>query len=104
VGPPGTGKTLLARADDGTTVRCRDWLRITLDELEVGGHLVGNTSYVPDLRRLADGAPTSAVRQLKVFERTRNLDSVTLALAEEFEADVLGGATLTESEAGLGDC
>ncbi|HEY5625251.1 MAG TPA: hypothetical protein VIT93_02055, partial [Dehalococcoidia bacterium] len=69
-----------------------------------GGHLVGNTSYVPDLRRLADGAPTSAVRQLKVFERTRNLDSVTLALAEEFEADVLGGATLTESEAGLGDC
>jgi carboxylate-amine ligase len=94
----------LVVGDDGTTVGCRDWLRITLDELEAGGYFLGNTSYLPDLRRFADGAPTSAVRQLEVFERTRNLDSVTLALADEFEADVLGGATPTEPEAVLGDC
>lgn len=94
----------LVIGDDGTTVGCRDWLRVTLDELEVGGHFVGNTDYLPDLRRLADGAPTSAVRQLNVFERTGSLDAVTLALADEFEADVVRGATFTESEGLSGDC
>jgi len=82
----------LVIGDDGTTVGCRDWLRITLDELEADGRFAGSTSYLPDLRRLADGAPTSAARQLEVFERTHDLDAVTLALADEFDADVLGRA------------
>ena len=77
--------------DDGTTLACRDWLGITLDDLEADGFFTDNTSYLPDLRRLADGAPTSALRQMEVFHRTGDLDSVTLALADEFEADVLRG-------------
>jgi len=82
----------LVIGDDGTTMGCRAWLRTTLDELEAGGYFAGGASYLPDLRRIADGAPTSAARQLEVFERTRDLDSVTLALADEFDADVLSGA------------
>jgi carboxylate-amine ligase len=81
----------LVVADDGTTMPTRDWLRATLDDLERGGFNAGNASYLPDLYRLADGAPTSADRQLALYERTRDLDAVTRALADEFEADVLGG-------------
>jgi carboxylate-amine ligase len=87
----------LVIGDDGTTMGCRAWLRTTLDELESGGYFTGSASYLPDLRRFVDGAPTSAARQLRVFERTRDLDSVTLALADEFDADVLGGSKVTES-------
>lgn len=83
--------------DDGTTTGCRAWLRTTLDHLEAGAFFAGSASYLTDLRRLADGAPTSAARQLEVFARTQDLDSVTLALADEFEADLLRGSELTES-------
>jgi len=86
----------LVIGDDGTTMACRAWLSTTLDELDAGGYFTGNTSYLPDLRRLADGAPTCAARQLEVFERTQDLDAVTLALADEFDADVLRGSTPTE--------
>ncbi|MCG6954918.1 MAG: YbdK family carboxylate-amine ligase [Gemmatimonadetes bacterium] len=87
----------LVTGDDGTTVGCRAWLGTTLDELESGGYFTGSASYLPDLRRFVDGAPTSAVRQRRVFERTQDFDAVTLALADEFEADVLGVSRLTES-------
>ncbi|MHB1299072.1 MAG: hypothetical protein ACYC0B_11140, partial [Gemmatimonadaceae bacterium] len=47
------------------------------------------SQYLDDLRRLGQGAPTSADRQRALFERTGSFDAVTRALADEFEDDVL---------------
>ncbi|MDA1081732.1 MAG: YbdK family carboxylate-amine ligase [Gemmatimonadetes bacterium] len=77
--------------DEGNTMPIRDWLRVTLDDLERDGFMVGNEPYIDELQRFADGAPTSADRQLAMYERTNDIGAVTTALAEEFEADVLAG-------------
>jgi glutamate---cysteine ligase / carboxylate-amine ligase len=77
-------------SDDGTTEPARPYLARTLDELERDGHLVGNDAYVAPLRRLAQGAPTSAERQRAVFERSGSFLAVTQSLADEFEDDLLG--------------
>jgi carboxylate-amine ligase len=77
-------------SDDGTTEPARPYLARILDELERDGHLVGNDAYVAPLRRLAQGAPTSAERQRAVFERSGSFGAVTKSLADEFEDDLLG--------------
>ncbi len=75
----------------GDTMPIRDWLRVTLDDLEGAGHFAGGESYLPDLRRLADGGPTSADRQLALYKETSDIGAVTTALAAEFEHDLIGG-------------
>jgi carboxylate-amine ligase len=75
--------------DDGTTEPARPYLARTLDELERDGLLEGNEAYIAPLRRLAQGAPTSAERQRAVFERSGSFGEVTRSLADEFEDDLL---------------
>ncbi len=77
--------------NDGTTMPLRPYLARTLEELVADGFAAGDSPYVADLRRLADGAPTSSERQRALFERTESLLDVTRALADEFEDDVLAG-------------
>lgn len=76
---------------EGETMPARERLRATLDELEAGGFMAGNERFLPALRALASGAPTSAERQKATYERTRDFHAVTKALADEFEDDVLAG-------------
>lgn len=77
--------------NDGTTRPAREHLRETVARLESDGYFRGNEAYLPALRALAAGAPTSAERQRAVFERSGSFLAVTEALAEEFEEDVLVG-------------
>ncbi len=77
--------------DDGTSRPAREHLRSTVARLEAGGFLRGNEAYLPALRALAAGAPTSAERQRAVYERTQSFDAVSESLAAEFEEDILAG-------------
>lgn len=77
--------------DDGSTMPVREYLRRTLDELATEGYLDRGSAYFDDLARLAAGAPTSADRQRALYERTGSFESITRALADEFEDDVLTG-------------
>ncbi len=76
---------------EGASMPARERLTGTLDELERGGFLAGNERFLPALRALAAGAPTSAERQKALFERTSDFLAVTRALADEFEDDVHAG-------------
>lgn len=76
-------------SDDGATVPIRQYLLRTLDELAVDGFVDGEAEYLEDIRRIGEGAPTSADRQRALYERTQSFDAVTRALADEFEDDVL---------------
>lgn len=78
-------------SNDGTTEPVRPYLKRTLDELAADGFMDAGSPYFSALRRIADGAPTSAERQRAVYERTQSFDAVTKALADEFEDDVLSG-------------
>ena len=77
--------------NDGSTMGARPYLSTVLDQLEAAGHFAGGEDYLPDLRRLAEGGPTSADRQRALYESTQSFDAVTRALADEFEEDVLSG-------------
>lgn len=78
-------------SNDGTTEPVRPYLSRTLDELAADGFMDADSPYFAALRRIADGAPTSAERQRAIYERTQSFDAVTKALADEFEDDVLSG-------------
>lgn len=75
--------------NEGSSMPVRQYLLQTLEQLAVEGFIDGTSSYYENLRRLGEGAPTSADRQRAVFERTGSFDAVTRALADEFEDDVL---------------
>lgn len=77
--------------NDGSTMPIRPYLARTLDDLIENGFAAAGSSYIAELRRIADGAPTSAERQRALFESTGSLDEVTRALADEFEDDLLAG-------------
>lgn len=76
---------------EGESTPARERLKATLDDLERGGFLAGNERFIPALRALAAGAPTSAERQKALYERTNDFLAVTRALADEFEEDVHAG-------------
>ncbi len=78
-------------SNDGTTEPIRPYLKRTLDELAADGFMDSGSAHFVALRRIADGAPTSAERQRAIYERTQSFDAVTKALADEFEDDVLSG-------------
>ncbi len=82
----------LVVGNDGSTQPAREYLRATIEQLVADGHLEGQSRHAEALRNLANGAPTSAERQRALYERTGTFDSVTRALAEEFESDLLVGA------------
>jgi carboxylate-amine ligase len=73
----------------GTTEAARPYLARTLDALAEDGHVAGGEKFLPLLRALTEGAPTSAERQIAVYERTRSFPAVIEAVAEEFEKDAL---------------
>jgi glutamate---cysteine ligase / carboxylate-amine ligase len=77
--------------NDGSTEQIRPYLLRTLRELEGEGFLDSSTPYLGMLRKIGEGAPTSAERQRAHFERTGSFDEVTRGLADEFEDDVLAG-------------
>lgn len=74
---------------EGETLPVRQHLLRTLEQLASDGFMDRGTPYFDDLRRLGEGAPTSADRQRAIYERTGSFDAVTRALADEFEDDVL---------------
>ncbi len=76
--------------DDGSSMPVREYLAATLDELVQDGYLE-KSAYEDDLRRIAEGAPTSADRQRGVYDRTASFEEVAKTLADEFEDDVLAG-------------
>jgi carboxylate-amine ligase len=76
-------------SDHGATMPIRKYLLGLLDELEAEGFANEGDPYLADIRRIGEGAPTSADRQRAIFERTGTFESVTRALAQEFEDDVL---------------
>lgn len=76
-------------SDDGVTMPVRKYLLGLLDELDADGFADEGAPYLDDIRRIGEGAPTSADRQRAIFERTGSFESVTRALAQEFEDDVL---------------
>jgi hypothetical protein len=78
-------------ANDGSSMPVRRYLAQTLDDLVANGYSSEGSPYISDLRRIADGAPTSAERQKAIFARTGNLLDVTRAIADEFEDDLLAG-------------
>jgi carboxylate-amine ligase len=75
-------------SNDGQSEAVRHYLLRTLNELEADGFMAPS-QYLDDLRRIGQGAPTSAERQRALYERTGSFDDVTRALADEFEDDVL---------------
>ncbi|HVH39777.1 MAG TPA: YbdK family carboxylate-amine ligase [Gemmatimonadaceae bacterium] len=75
-------------SNEGHSLPIREHLLRTLDDLVANGFME-ESQYLDDLRRLGQGAPTSADRQRALFERTGSFDAVTRALADEFEDDVL---------------
>lgn len=78
-------------SNDGSSEPIRPYLKRTLEELAADGFMDSSSPYFTALRRIADGAPTSAERQRAIYERTQSFDAVTKALADEFEDDVLSG-------------
>ena len=76
-------------SNDGASMPVRHYLQRTLEQLSVDGFIDPNSRYFENLKRIADGAPTSADRQRALYERTGSFDAVTRALADEFEDDVL---------------
>jgi glutamate---cysteine ligase / carboxylate-amine ligase len=57
-------------SDDGGTMPVRKYLLELLDELEADGFAEAGMPYLTDIRRIGEGAPTSADRQRALFERT----------------------------------
>lgn len=78
-------------ANDGSSMPVRRYLAQTLDDLVANAFANEASPYIADLRRIADGAPTSAERQKAIFDRTGSLLEVTRAIADEFEDDLLAG-------------
>ncbi|MHB1298891.1 MAG: carboxylate-amine ligase, partial [Gemmatimonadaceae bacterium] len=68
-------------SNEGHSLPIREHLLRTLDDLLANGFME-ESQYLDDLRRLGQGAPTSADRQRALFERTGSFDAVTRALAD----------------------
>lgn len=77
--------------NDGATEQMRPYLLRTLCELKGEGFLDATSPYFGMLKKIGEGAPTSAERQRAHFERTGSFDEVTRGLADEFEDDILSG-------------
>jgi carboxylate-amine ligase len=78
-------------SNSGEAQGARSYLGQTIAELTADGFLDGKSRYADALRAIADGAPTSSERQRAIFERTGDIKKVTVALADEFEDDLMSG-------------